>query len=56
MAPTPPDAPASTVLPWMVLAAAGQLFAGLAASALAALDDYVDIGGGYGSAASPGSA
>jgi hypothetical protein len=32
---------AASVLPWMVLAAVLQLFAGLAASSLAALNDYV---------------
>jgi O-antigen/teichoic acid export membrane protein len=32
---------ASTVLPWMVVAAVLQLYAGLAASSLAALNDYV---------------
>jgi hypothetical protein len=32
---------AASVLPWMVLAAALQLYAGLAASSLAALNDYV---------------
>ena len=34
-------ATAANALPWMLLAAVFQLFAGLAASALAALDDYV---------------
>lgn len=38
---------AADVLPWMVLAATLQLFAGLAASALAALDDYITAAGGY---------
>jgi hypothetical protein len=38
---------ASEALPWMLLAATFQLFAGLAASALAALDDYVTAAGGY---------
>ena len=32
---------AASLLPWMVLAAVLQLFAGLAASSLAALNDYV---------------
>lgn len=38
---------ATGALPWMLLAATFQLFAGLAASALAALDDYVTAAGGY---------
>lgn len=38
---------AADALPWMLLAATFQLFAGLAASALAALDDYVTAAGGY---------
>jgi hypothetical protein len=38
---------AADALPWMMLAAALQLFAGLAASALAALDDYVVSAVGY---------
>lgn len=40
------DAAAST-LPWMVLAAVCQLFAGFAASALAALDDYAVAAAGF---------
>lgn len=39
---------AASVLPWMVAAATGQFFAGLASSALAALDDYVSSAVGYG--------
>ncbi len=44
---------AAQTLPWMMLAAVLQLYAGLAASALAALDDYVvaSIGYALGSAA-----
>ena len=38
---------AAQALPWMVLAATGQLYAGLAASALAALDDYVVAAAGF---------
>jgi hypothetical protein len=38
---------AAEALPWMVLAATGQLYAGLAASALAALDDYVVAAAGF---------
>lgn len=38
---------AETVLPLMVLAAGAQLFAGLAASALAALDDYLTAAVSY---------
>ena len=38
---------AAEALPWMLLAATLHLFAGLAASALAALDDYVTAAGGY---------
>jgi hypothetical protein len=38
---------AAAALPWMLLAATLHLFAGLAASALAALDDYVTAAGGY---------
>src|SRR5206468_13118506 len=37
----------SATLPWMVLAAAGQLFAGFGASALAALDDYRAAAAGF---------
>jgi hypothetical protein len=38
---------AARLLPWLVLAAVGQLYAGLAASALAALDDYATAAAGY---------
>ncbi len=38
---------AAQTLPWMMVAAALQLYAGLAASALAALDDYVVASAGY---------
>jgi hypothetical protein len=38
---------AAQALPWMLLAAALKLFAGLAASALAALDDYATAALGY---------
>ena len=38
---------AAEALPWMLLAATFQLFAGLAASALAALDDYVTSAAGF---------
>ena len=38
---------AAEALPWMVLAAVGQLYAGLAASALAALDDYRSAAFGF---------
>jgi hypothetical protein len=38
---------AAGILPWLVLAAIAQLFAGLAASALAALDDYAIAAAGY---------
>ena len=38
---------ATEALPWMLLAATLQLFAGLAASALAALDDYVTPAAGF---------
>ncbi len=38
---------AADALPWMLLAATFQLFAGLAASALAALDDYVTPAAGF---------
>ena len=38
---------ATEALPWMLLAATFQLFAGLAASALAALDDYVTPAAGF---------
>jgi O-antigen/teichoic acid export membrane protein len=38
---------AAAALPWMMLAATGALYAGLAASALAALDDYVVAAAGY---------
>ena len=38
---------AADTLPWMVIAAAAQLFAGLAASALAALDSYAIAAAGY---------
>jgi hypothetical protein len=38
---------ASDALPWMLLAGVFQLYAGLAASALAALDDYVVAALGY---------
>lgn len=38
---------ASDALPWMMLAAVFQLYAGLAASALAALDDYVVAAVGF---------
>jgi hypothetical protein len=40
-------ATAAATLPWLVAAALLQLFAGLAASALAALDDYVAAAVGY---------
>ncbi len=45
--PDPARDAASATLPWMVLAAAGQLFAGLGASALAALDDYRIAAAGF---------
>ena len=38
---------ATGVLPWMLLAAVLQLFAGLAASTLAALDDYLTSAAGF---------
>jgi hypothetical protein len=38
---------AAATLPWLVAAAVGQLYAGLAASALAALDDYGTAAAGY---------
>ena len=38
---------AEATLPWMMFAAVLQLYAGLAASALAALDDYVVAAAGY---------
>jgi O-antigen/teichoic acid export membrane protein len=38
---------AAAALPWMMLGATGALYAGLAASALAALDDYVVAAAGY---------
>jgi hypothetical protein len=38
---------AAAALPWMVFAAAGQLYAGLAASALAAFDDYSVAAAGF---------
>jgi hypothetical protein len=38
---------AATVLPWMLPAAVCQLYAALAASALAALDDYATAAAGY---------
>lgn len=38
---------AAQALPWMLLAATFQLFAGLAASALAALDDYITPAVGF---------
>jgi hypothetical protein len=38
---------AAAALPWMVVAAAAQLAAGILASALAALDDYVIAAAGY---------
>lgn len=38
---------AATTLPWLVAAAVGQLYAALAASALAALDDYRTAAAGY---------
>ncbi len=40
-------ATATVVLPWMLLAAVLQLYAGLAASTLAALDDYAVAASGY---------
>ena len=40
-------AAAASVLPWMVAAAIGQFGAGLAASALAALDEYATAAAGY---------
>jgi hypothetical protein len=40
-------ATAAKVLPWMVLAAVLQLYAGLAASTLAALDDYIVAASGF---------
>jgi hypothetical protein len=45
----PPQArdTAAATLPWLVVAAIGQLYAGLAASALAALDDYATAAAGY---------
>src|SRR6185436_8193035 len=43
----PALATATDALPWMVLAATLQLFAGLAASVLAALDDYVTAAAGF---------
>ena len=42
-----PAHPRRTSLPWMLLAAVLQLFAGLAASTLAALDDYVTSAAGF---------
>ena len=45
-----PDEAAETtadVLPWMIFAAVAHLYAGLAASVLAALDDYVTAAAGY---------
>lgn len=41
------SAAAAEILPWVVVAAIGQFFAGLAASALAALDEYVVPAVGY---------
>jgi len=38
---------AAAALPWMIGAAVLQLYAGIAASSLAALDDYVTAAGGY---------
>jgi O-antigen/teichoic acid export membrane protein len=38
---------AATALPWMIVAGLGQFAAGLLASALAALDDYVVAAAGY---------
>lgn len=38
---------AADALPWMTLAAVFQLYAGLAASALAAFDDYATAAGGF---------
>jgi hypothetical protein len=38
---------AARLLPWVILAAIGQFYAGVAASALAALDDYVVPAAGY---------
>ncbi len=45
----PPEAraAAAATLPWLVVAAVGQLYAGLAASALAALDDYGTAAAGF---------
>lgn len=40
-------ATAAATLPWLVVAAVGQLYAGWAASALAALDDYATAAFGY---------
>lgn len=40
-------ATAADALPWMLLAATFQLYAGLAASALAALDDYATAAAGF---------
>jgi hypothetical protein len=38
---------AAELLPWLVPAAAAQVLAGLAASGLAALDDYVTAAAGF---------
>ncbi len=45
--PTPALDAAEEALPWMVVAGIGQFTAGLLASALAALDDYVVAAAGY---------
>ena len=45
--PTSAQDAAAAALPWMMVAAGAQLFAGLGASALAALDDYVVAASGY---------
>jgi O-antigen/teichoic acid export membrane protein len=47
---------AAELLPWLVPAAAAQIYAGVAASALAALDDagVADLGGGLGALAGLG--
>lgn len=42
---------ATELVPWLIIGAVGQLFAGLCASALAALDDYGTAAVGYGAGA-----
>jgi len=46
--PAPSRHAAASVLPWMVGAAVGQFYAGLIASALAAMDEYVVSAAAYG--------